>query len=558
MNITKLSEYNCIPGFDAITSALLKENKLDPKDMKKNFPDLSYSYFSFKHIVPTLTILKNTEKFISFVKSNSSGKIINISDYDCDGIMSTVILISTLKKLGIQCDFVVPNRINDGYGMSNELVDMAIEKGASAIITTDNGISCKDQVKYAKSKGLNVFITDHHMPTNGSLPEGVDIVDPCVNNDEVPGICGAFVIAKLCYALLNSYNISDQYFIDEIMTYAAIATITDRMPRLSENRLLLRSALEYIDFIKSRNIWNRVMKVISGLGGYYYLNDESALASEALFGYYLGPTINSVSRVYGDSSELIQNILDCETYGVYIDKKFSLANRERKDYTQVLYRAHKKTDEPIDIEILDEHDYEFPISGLLGLLANNISTSENKPALIGYEKDGNYEFSCRSVNTYSIHDAFERIKAAHPNLQLDGGGHATAMGLRFAASSENMLEFREALLEDFSKYNIESNSKEYILLEDSCIDEAAAVLGKYQVFGNACRAPIFVYKGIVHEYNPDTRTLAAGDYIFSGYFGPIPEPGKTISLAFTIDFASKNGAYFKINNHESSNIAGKF
>lgn len=556
MTIRKLSEYACIPGFNAATSALLNENNLNPNDMKKNFPDLGKEYFSFKQLVPKFSVLKNTEKFISFIKKNSTGKIVNVCDYDCDGIMSSVILVTTLQKLGIPCDFVVPNRLEDGYGMSNALIDKAIEKGATAIITTDNGVSCREQVEYAKSNNINVFITDHHMPTDGMTPENVDIIDPCFNNDDVPGICGAFVIAKLCYALLNSYNVEDQYFINEIMTFAAIATITDMMPMLSENRLLMRAALEYIDFLKNRNIWNSVMKVVSGLGGYYYLKDETALASEELFGFYIGPTVNSVSRVYGDPSELIQNIIDCGDFGVYIDRKFGDINHERKSYARILSRAHQKTDEPVVIETLDSGDYEFPISGLLGLMANNISTGENKPALVGVEKDGVYEFSCRSIPGYSIHDAFERLKISHPNLQLDGGGHSTAMGLRFPVSSENLREFREALTEDFLANNSKVINNEYILLEDSCIDEAVDTFAQFKIFGYACKQPRFIYKGIVKEYDQETKLLVVGDYTFCAYLYKYPNIGSEMTVVFTVKYDSTDGAYFKVDARESENTAG--
>lgn len=547
--IKKLSDYPIIDGYDLGTSILLQENGIDPGNFEKNFPDLGLEYPSYKTIIPMFSQLKNTDKFIDFIERNSTKKIVNISDYDCDGIMSAVIFNIILRRVGISTDFVVPNRLEDGYGMSNALIDKAIEKGAEAIITSDNGISCREQVEYAKEKGLDVFITDHHIGIEQDVPQGVEIVDPCYNNDIFPSICGAFVVAKLGYALLQKKQIEDQYLVEEIMAFAAIATITDLMPVLGENRLLLCAAFEYIDFLKEKNIWNRVMKVISGLGGRYYLHDEDQMASENLFGFYIGPTINAISRIKGDPTGLIQNIIDCDAHGVYIEKQYSAINRERKGYSKALYALHEKNDDPVDIEILNESDYEFPISGLLGLLANNIASIENKPALVGMLKEGKYEFSCRSIPGYSIHDAYERLKEILPDIGLAGGGHAAAMGMRFTASSDNLLRFKEALTEDFYNNKDKIKEKTFFEADPNLIDDVIISMDKFKIFGNGFRKPRFIYSGTLESYDSETRIAKIGEYSFIAYLRN-PGIGKEMQVIFDVEFNSFNGPYFRIDSYE--------
>lgn len=544
--IKKFSQSNPIGLLDPITSAILAENNLTDEDFEKNFPDMSRRFFSFKDLFPEFTKLIRTDEFISFVNDNKDRRFCIAADYDCDGIMACVIMVTTLRKLGIECSFVVPNRLAEGYGMSDTLIDEAIAKNAECIITVDNGISCKDQIDYALSKGLKVFVTDHHMPTEGSIPEGIPIVDPCYNPDEVPGICGAFVAAKLCYALLEANGVSDQYFLSEIGCFAGIATITDMMPVLGENRLLLRATLSYFDFIKKKNVWNRVMKVLSGLGGSSYLKDARTVATEDLLGYYIGPNINAVSRVNGDVTELIDAIIDSDQYGHYING-FYRYNKERKENTKTLAASHEKTDDPVNIEVLNESDFAFPISGLMGLMANKIVSDEHKVSLVGCEKDGLYEFSCRSIPGYSMHDAFLRIKSEHPELQLDGGGHASAMGLRFPASNENLLLFRECLAADYETHSGDVKEPTYFELEPENIDEVVDIIGKFSIFGTGFRKPTFIYTGNMADYDDNGKFAKIGDYAFRCYLYDADKLiGHSTTVAFTINYDSSNGPYFKV------------
>ena len=541
-----------------IENFMMKENGLSLKDYQRNFPDLNqkYRYFSFKDIIPTFSKLINTDKFVKFVLDNSKKKFVIAGDYDTDGIMSVLIFMIVFRKLGISVNYATPNRLSEGYGMSESLVDRAIEKGAQCIITVDNGISCFDSVAYAKSKGIDVFITDHHLPTEGCVPENVEIVDPAYNHDKFEGICGAFVAAKLAKALMDAYHVDDQYLLQEIFTYAAIATVTDMMPVLNENRLLLRASFNYVNFIKEKKVWCRTLKVISSLGGRFFMSDPDRLSSEDLYGYSIGPTINAVSRVEGDVEGLIYNMLTCDERGKWIDKEYENINSERKRRTQEMMANHVRSKDPVDIEILDESAYDFPISGLTGLIAGQVSNLERKVSLVGYDNNGEYELSCRSIPGYNLHDAYERIRESHPELNLDGGGHASAMGIRLPAEPELLNQFKQLIIEDFNNHKGDVLAKNYLKFDDDQIDGVVNTLQKYEVFGTGFKAPQFVYRGKFKGFSNNVKTAAIGDYSFK-YFTTEDSAynylNKEVEVYFSIKFDSKNGPYFKVDNIKRMN-----
>jgi len=449
-------------------------------------------------------------------------------DYDVDGVMATVIMITTLMKLGYNItsdDFKIPNRLTQHYGLDKADVDDLHSKGIEVIITVDSGISLKEVIEYAESLGMIVIVTDHHLPEEGTIPNCL-IVDPAYNNDDFIGICGAYVAFKLMYELIlresnvknlfdiKGYDISN--LVKENAAFAAFATVADMMPLQRENRFLIRFAYDTIDFYKSKNIWaGRLLKVISGLGGRNFLKSNE-LANEELLSFQIAPSINAVSRVWGDVTSLVKDIIECDGQGKYINGYYE-ANIERKDNTRELVNWHVRTSDPVSIDFLDTSEFSFPIKGLIGLMANKISSEENKPSLVGYEgADGFYEFSSRSVQGYSIYDAMQRIKEQHPELNITGGGHDGAMGFKFDGSEENLALLRKALNEDV-KNNFTKKEKIAIEIADDTIDDLLTELMKYVVFGNSFRKPCLYYKGNCTAIDDEEHKVTVGDFVFQYY-----------------------------------------
>ena len=262
MNIKRLSDVTPYENLDVTTTAILNENNISIAEFQEKIPDYfdKTLYQDFGIVgaqVPTIdnlkflekiSPLKNTQAFIDFIEKHRNEKICIIGDYDVDGVFSTLIMCVGLLSIGINVEHVIPQRITDGYSMKSLHVDRAIEKGATAIITVDNGIGTKEAVDYALEKGLSVLITDHHLPTEDCLPQGVDIIDPKYNGDEFSDICGAAVAFKLIIEYYKRNNMLGsskiKLLLNELIFYAACATMTDNMPAIGENRFLLRQGLQ--------------------------------------------------------------------------------------------------------------------------------------------------------------------------------------------------------------------------------------------------------------------------------------------------------------------------
>jgi len=469
-----INDYNT--GNNRVIDALMEENKLDPTKFQEYFPDYGDTNFSdYNYFMNTImTKLIGTEEFVAYVESHKDKKFCVMGDYDCDGVMATTIMVLGLQALDISCTYVVPNRLTDGYAMTENNVDDAIAQGAEVLVTVDNGIGTRVGTAYAKSKGLDVIVTDHHMPEEGELPDTDIIIDPKINGDKESDICGAYVAFKLIHSLFaaqQNFNTHDIYSLKcNMMVFASIATVADMMPLLGENRYLMKYALNYTNVLKHKNNWSgRVLKIISGLGGYFALKDSDKMISAETFGYNISPTINAVSRVTGDVTPLISDILACDKQGVYING-YRDVNKQRQQYTRELVKFHKKSKNSVNVDLLESDNFEFPIKGLVGLMANSISNNEHKPAIVGLEKDGRYEFSCRSIPGYSIYQAFTRLKEAYPDFDITGGGHDMALGMSFPTTNDSLNVVREFFENDFAK-NSSSSDLNIYELEVGTIEE---------------------------------------------------------------------------------------
>ena len=244
-------------------------------------------------------------------------------------------------------------------------------------------------------------------------------------------------------------------------------------------------------------------------------------------------------------------MLTCDERGKWIDKEYENINSERKRRTQEMLANHVRSKDPVDIEILDESAYDFPISGLTGLIAGQVSNLERKVSLVGYDNNGEYELSCRSIPGYNLHDAHERIRESHPELNLSGGGHASAMGIRLPAEPELLDQFKKLIIEDFNNHKGDVLAKNYLKFDDDQIDDVVATLQKYEVFGSGFKAPQFVYSGKFKGFSNNVKTAAIGDYSFK-YFTTEDSAynylNKEVEVYFSIKFDSKNGPYFKVDN----------
>lgn len=349
-------------------------------------------------------------------------KIRVVGDYDSDGIMSTTLLLRSLKSFGAEASFEVPDRKRDGYGINKRIVDGCIKDDVAVIITCDNGVSAFEAVKYAKDNGIKVIVTDHHLPKieDGKeiSVEADSIIDPKVEKSSYPfkEICGAFVAFKLITYISKDYDFNPD-LIDEIIQYAAFATVTDIMPLLDENRDLVKRGLQLMN--------SRPAKV------FYHLKNELKVDKEINvfhIGFILGPSVNAIGRL-SNANHAIAAFESCDDDSIIaICKELYALNQERKDLTELGYDVAIKeieADEAFedkDIIIVKSKDIERSVAGIV---AGRLKERYYKPAIALYEEDGVLYGSARSIEEYNIFDELNKAK----ELLNSFGGHKLAAGL---------------------------------------------------------------------------------------------------------------------------------
>lgn len=547
---------------DIVFDILKRENDLniDDTNFTEYFPDIVSPSMSGEDALNKLSKLKMTEEFIREIESiNKNDNICIIGDYDCDGITATVIMYSTLYRLGYKVSFFIPDRLIDGYGMSMECLENEKVKNAKVLITVDNGISCKDVVNRALELGKKVIITDHHLPTEGSIPENTLIIDPKYNGDDASDICGAAVALKLTYALCKMKNIP--YQTEFMLPLAGIATIADMMPMLGENRYLVKETLRAINNRKKveTNFYasnNFLTKVVSRVGGYNFLNEPNTVATESLISFYIGPTFNAVSRIMGDVNPFVDELLNA-----------LLNNGELKSKSHVNFSRKRLTGgllDGIDVDkgvksqviIIDKTKTEMNVKGVLGLIANKISDSNNCVTLVGVENivEGelyNFDFSGRSIPGYNLHEGISRIRENHPELNISGGGHAAAMGIRLENIPRSQLDTFKLLLEnDVNNFfdGVERHAYTFEKEEfNNLIDNVIQGINKYSPFGQGLKSPLFAYTGEFIDFNDTRKEGQIGDYIFKVF--PTKEDktliGKEVDIVFSITLEDPKVATFR-------------
>lgn len=547
----KLSEYETLPGFNQVASALFKENNLNPEDFERLFPDQIINITSLDDFFVLTPKLKNTEEFVEKLRNfNKFSPICVFGDYDADGIMGTTIMCHALSKLGYNVHFFIPDRLKDGYGMQTESIKADINKyGTKLFITVDNGIASKKLVDIARENGADVIITDHHLPDGEKVPDTL-IIDPKYNNDEFSDICGAYVALKLCRALYEELSPTRLFVINTLIPFAGIATITDMMPMLQENRQLVKITLDIINNIKYENK-DPLHKILYSLGAYNFMKNKNMIATEELISFSIGPAINAISRVNGNVNDVVKKILEClERPWVYMPSYVS-TNYTRQNMTKEIFKDYKYDEnyKNSSVFIFDPKNYQYSIKGVLGLIANKISNKYKIVSLVGsYGENDSVEFSGRSIPSYNLHEGIERIKKEHPELELSGGGHAQAMGIKFKNINNNIEIFKNALEED-----IISNSEAYnpvlFEFETEMSDEIINTMEELQPYGAGFQKLKFSYSGTFLKYDNENKIARIGNYDFKMFVSQeeIPELlGTELDVIFNISYAESTGPIFNI------------
>ncbi|EMH5283154.1 single-stranded-DNA-specific exonuclease RecJ [Salmonella enterica] len=363
-------------------------------------------------------------------------RIIVVGDLDADGATSTALSVLGMRALG--CDnisYLVPNRFEDGYGLSPEVVDQAKARGAQLIVTVDNGISSHAGVAHAKTLGIPVIVTDHHLPGD-TLPEAEAIINPNLRDCEFPskslaGVGVAFYLMLALRTFLRDKGWFDERNIAppnlaELLDLVALGTVADVVPLDANNRILTWQGLSRIRAGKCRPGIKALLEISN--------RDPQQLAASDL-GFALGPRLNAAGRL--DDMSVGVALLLCDNLGEarVLASELDALNQTRKEIEQgmqaealILCEKLERSSETLPGGLAMYHPEWH--QGVVGILASRIKERFHRPVIaFAPAGDGTLKGSGRSIQGLHMRDALERLDTLYPDLMIKFGGHAMAAGL---------------------------------------------------------------------------------------------------------------------------------
>ena len=389
-----------------------------------------YDPFLFRDMAAAVDLI------ISHIKKGN--KIVVYGDYDADGVTSSVILFETLKILQANVEVYLPDRVTEGYGLNRIAIDQIVEQGFSLAITVDNGIRNKDEVVYAKSKGLEVIVTDHHV-----LPENAEDLPPCLCIDPAdksdsypwPYLAGVGVSFKLVSALVHKSNLplnQKRLILEKSLDLVAVGTIADMVSLLGENRLLVKRGLQTLNQGKRQGL-NELVKISKG-------NNTKKLEAWNV-GWQIGPRLNAASRLGHANNAFALLTAETEIVAAELATELNQRNIDRQKITeemtaQVELQIDSKNVPPIIIGLAQEE--QAWNEGVIGLVAGRICEKYYRPTLIISriieDNKTTFKASGRSIEDLNL---IASISEASEFLDKFGG-HPMACG--FSVESEEKLE----------------------------------------------------------------------------------------------------------------------
>ena len=477
-------------GIDQVTARIIRNRDvIGEKAIEKYLHGSRKDFYS-----PWL--LKDMEKAVAILqeKIENRNRIRIIGDYDIDGVMSTYILLESLRGLGCDVDMMIPNRITDGYGINEHLIEQAWQEGRDTIITCDNGIAAVTQIRKAKDLGMTVIVTDHHeVPFEDLeggrkeiLPPADAIVNPKQKACSYPfaGLCGAVVAMKVMEALYEKMA-PEVDLVDKMLPFAGIATIGDVMDLQDENRILVKEGLQRLHH--TTNLGLQELIRVNNL--------EPENISPYHIGFILGPCLNASGRLDTAKRALQLLLADSREEAAVLAGDLKNLNESRKEMTaQGLEKAIEQVEstsmmeDTVLVVFLPEcHE------SLAGIIAGRLRERYHKPSFVLTRGEEGVKGSGRSIESSSMSEKLCECKEYLTKF----GGHPMAAGL--SLEEENVERFRR-------KLNEQSGLTEEDLVEKVTIDVPMPIhyirkdlvqeLSLLEPFGKGNEKPLFAQKNL--------------------------------------------------------------
>lgn len=473
---------------EVLARCLVNKGMTEPEQiMDYLYPKLEglHSPLSMKGMKEAVAILAD--------KIHAGKKIRIIGDYDVDGVVATYVLYRTLRSLGAKVDYVIPDRIKDGYGINIRMVEEAHQDQVDTILTCDNGIVAMDQTKRAKDYHMTVIITDHHSLAQNEegeelLPPADVILNPKQSACSYPfqGLCGAAIAYKLMTALLSDLDFADRdSYLEEMLSYVAIATVCDVMDLVDENRIIVKHGLSIL-----RNTTNQ---------GLLALMEVCQVDREHLSGFHLGfiigPCLNASGRLDTADRGLKLLLTQSAQEAVKLANEVKELNDIRKDMTaknvekavNLIEDSSLHEDKVLLVYLRDCHE------SIAGIIAGRLRERYNKPAIVLTRGEECIKGSGRSIEAYNMIGELSKCK----ELLLKCGGHPMAAGLSLFEENIDALRLRLNQNTELTDEMLIPKVSIDILLPFGYVTEALIEeLKLLEPYGKGNERPLFAEKNI--------------------------------------------------------------
>ncbi len=426
-------------------------------------------------------------------------KVIIYGDYDVDGITSITVLKSFLKDVGLDVDYYIPNRLEEGYGLNKNAIDEIAKNKYTLMITVDCGISAIEEVNYANSLGIEVIVTDHHEPGE-ELPKALAVIDNKRKDSKYPfrELAGVGVAFKVSQALAQSMNVKEEEYL-KYLDIVCVGTISDIVPLISENRVITKLGIKLL-----KQTRNTGLKAIINSSGYSQINSTT-------ISFGVAPRINACGRM-GKAEQALKLLLSKDIYEVNkLTQELNNYNRERQEIEKEIFESvlNKIEQNNLDKNRTIVVGGEGWHHGVIGIVSSKITEKYFKPSiLLSFEEDGTGKGSGRSIPGFDLHEALMKCE----NCLEKFGGHSMAVGLTLKKDKfEQFYEEFEKVAKENKTENIVPIINVDAKIELNEIDKTVVEdLKQLEPFGEANKMPVFALKNIRID---SIRALSEGKHL---------------------------------------------
>ena len=439
---------------------------------------------------------KAVERIIKAI--NNKEKVIIYGDYDADGITSITVLKKFLEDVGLNADYYIPNRLNEGYGLNNNAIQKIVENNYELMITVDCGISGIEEINYANSLGLETIVTDHH-EVGDDIPNAIAVVDAKRIDNKYPcrDLAGVGVVFKLIQAISKKLELKEEEYL-KYLDIVCVGTISDIVPLIDENRVITKLGLMLVK--QTKNIGLKSLIVSSG-----YKKIDSTTIS---FG--IAPRINACGRM-GHAEEalklfLSKNINEVKDLTKILNEyNVERQSTEKRIYEEAINQIQENHLEEKDAIIVAGENWHH---GVIGIVSSKITDLYFKPSILLCYEDDIAKGSGRSIPGFDLHDALMKCQDTIEKF----GGHSMAIGITI--KRENFQKF----CDEFEKIVENSNLKDIcpIIQIDAEFElkdinkDMVKSLEQLEPYGEANKMPLFAFKKLKID---SIRALSEGKHL---------------------------------------------